>query len=442
MFKRKSKTQKPIKLHTFKSYYLDKHNLVLLYKKGRGVNVEYARFKFVLFLAIGFFVVAILLSTMATTGHAADNDLPLNIGDDMSQSVDDLLNGLDLSHLEDILKQMTEQQRNLFGGSSFLERIRATINGSIGIDFGSFVDFIFYLLGVSVVGFLPLLAMMIAISLTYNIMSQIKGKFASESTDRIIYFACVSAITVLLLTTTGMMIVEVSQTIGTVRSLATSVFPILLTVMTGIGATSSAAVYQPSVAIFSVTLIELVTLVAVPVFIMSFVFNIVGNLSPNIKLDHLGKFFNSGANWLMGTMFFLFLAFLSLQGVTASVFDGISIRTAKFAISRYIPIIGGYLSEGFNLVMAGGVLIKNAVGLSTIILLFASVLPLIINLVAFSLILKFGAAIIQPMGDSNIPNILSGVGKQVSIMAVVVVALLFLFFIFLLLIISTGNLMI
>jgi stage III sporulation protein AE len=384
-----------------------------------------------------------ICSEIATTGYASNtSDAPLDIDADMSAQVDDLLSGLDLSKLEDILRSMTTSQQSVFGGSSFFERVRKTINGDIGIDFGGFVDFVIYLLGISIVGYMPLMATMIGIALAYNILSNIKGKFASESTDKIVYFACVSAITVLLLTATGMLLSQTMQTINTIRGLATTVFPILLTVMTGIGATSSAAVYQPSVAIFSVTLIELVSLIAVPVFIMSFVFNIVGNLSPNIKLDQLGKFFNSGANWLMGTMFFLFLAFLSLQGVTASVFDGISIRTAKFAISRYIPIIGGYLSEGFNLVMAGGVLIKNAIGLSTILLLFASVLPLVVNLVAFGLMLKLGAAVIEPMGDSQIPKILAGVGKQVSIMAVVVIALSFLFFIFLLLVISTGNLMI
>jgi stage III sporulation protein AE len=360
----------------------------------------------------------------------------------MASSIDDMLGGVDLSGLENILNQMTDNQKSVFGGTSFFERIKATINGDIGVDFASFMDFIVYILGISIVGYMPLLATILGISLAYNILSNIKGKFASESTDRIVYFACVSAITILLLTATGLMIKDTMQTVNTIRNLATTVFPILLTIMTGIGATSSVAVYQPSVAIFSVTLIEMVSLVAVPVFIMSFVFNIVGNISPTVKLDQLGKFFNSSANWLMGTMFFLFLAFLSLQGVTASVFDGISVRTAKFAISRYIPIIGGYLSEGFNLVMAGGVLIKNAIGLSAILLLFASVLPLIVNLVAFGLMLKLGAAIIQPMGDTQMPKILAGVGKQVSVMAVVVIALTFLFFVFLLLIISTGNLMI
>ncbi|MDR3022315.1 MAG: stage III sporulation protein AE [Clostridiales bacterium] len=387
---------------------------------------------------------SLIFHSVASNGHAHQAEQKVSdseIESDLGSNVDDMLGGLDLSKLEDILHQFTEKQKELFGGTSFLQKIKLTISGDMSINFGGFIEFAFYLFGISAMGFAPLLAAIIAISLAYNVLSSIKGKFASESTDKVIYFACVGAITVLLLTATGVLISQTASTISVIRNLATTVFPILLTVMTSIGATSSVAVYQPSVAVFSVTLIELVSMVALPVFIMSFVFNIVGNLSEGVKLDQLSKFFNSGANWLMGTMFFLFLAFLSLQGVTASVFDGISIRTAKFAISKYIPIIGGYLSEGFNLVMAGGVLIKNAVGLSTILLLVSAVLPLIINLVAFSLILKLGAAFVEPMGDTKIPKILSGVSKQASILSVVIIALSFLFFVFLLLIISTGNLM-
>jgi stage III sporulation protein AE len=361
--------------------------------------------------------------------------------DELGQNVDDMLSALNLWRLEELLRALTDRQREIFGGDSFIERVRATIAGDIGVGFGGFVQFIFYLLGVSILAYAPMLAAIVAIALAYNLLSSIKGKFASQSTDKIIYFACLGAITVILLAATGVLIAQTIGTLDIIRNLASAVLPILLTVMTGIGATASAAVYQPSVAIFSMTMIELVSLVAVPVFIMSFVFNIVGNLSEGIKLSQLSDFCNMCAKWMMGTLFFLFLAFLSLQGITASVFDGISVRTAKFAIARYIPIIGGYLSEGFNLVMAGGVLIKNAVGLSAIMLLLSSVLPLIVNLVAFSLMLKLGAAVTEPMGESKIPKILSGVSKQASILAVSIIALTFLFFVFLLLIISTGNLM-
>lgn len=369
----------------------------------------------------------------------ADNG---SANDDLSNGILDILGGLDLGHLEDILASLSNNQATLIGSASIIDKIKSIVNGNIAIDFGSFMNFVFYLFGIEFVAYLPIIASIIAIALSYNILSSIKGKFASESTDKIIYFVCISVITILLLGACVGLIRDTTNTVTAVKDQATTIFPILLTIMTGIGASSSALVYQPAVVILTTTLIEGIVLIALPVFMMSFVFSIVGNLSEGVRLKRLSEFFNSGAKWVLGTMFFIFLTFLSIQGITASVFDGISVRTAKFAIAKYVPIIGGYLSEGFNLVMAGGVLVKNAIGMTAILLLAVTVLPLIVNLVVFSLLLKLASAVIEPMGDEKIPKILSEVSKQCSILAVVIIALSFLYFVFLLLVIATGNLMI
>jgi hypothetical protein len=54
---------------------------------------------------------------------------------------------------------------------------------------------------------------------------------------------------------------------------------------------------------------------------------------------------------------------MTVQGITSASIDGISIRATKYAISNSIPIVGGFLRDGFDIVIAGSVLIKNAVGI-------------------------------------------------------------------------------
>ena len=71
--------------------------------------------------------------------------------------------------------------------------------------------------------------------------------------------------------------------------------------------------------------------------------------------------------------------------MTAAVYDGIHIRATKFALNKYIPIIGGYLSEGYNLVFSGGVIIKNGVGLCAIVLLLSVLLPIFMKILLLSL---------------------------------------------------------
>jgi hypothetical protein len=81
----------------------------------------------------------------------------------------------------------------------------------------------------------------------------------------------------------------------------------------------------------------------------------------------------------MRALFFSFFAFLSVQGIVVSVSDSVSMRLSKFALSKYVPIIGGYLSDGFNYLIAGSIVIKNAIGITAIYLLFLEFLPIYLS---------------------------------------------------------------
>ena len=132
-----------------------------------------------------------------------------------------------------------------------------------------------------------------------------------------------------------------------------------------------------------------------------------------VKLGGAAKFCISAAKWVLYTTFFLFLAFLSVQGITAAIYDNVSVRAAKFAMSKYIPVIGGYLSEGFNVILAGSVLIKNAVGLTAVVVLLMTVLPVLIKIIAVSLSLKLAGAITEPFEGGKITSLLNSVSSGV-----------------------------
>ena len=53
--------------------------------------------------------------------------------------------------------------------------------------------------------------------------------------------------------------------------------------------------------------------------------------------------------------------------------------TVLFVLSGYVPILGGYLSQGFDLISAGCVLIKNSIGMIGIIAVLYLVLKPILQ---------------------------------------------------------------
>lgn len=354
-------------------------------------------------------------------------------------SVEELLNELDISALSEYFDTMTEDQKAFFG-SSLKAWLGKVANGEFKFEYSSFMKYLLSTLGGTLGSVLPILLSIIAIAVTISFVGGIKGGFASKSTDTLVNFAGITLVSVLIL-------VEIYGAIGDVRSLVSSirtqteiVFPILFTLMTALGASGSIAIYQPAVAVFAFSITELVTTIALPALIVAIVFSVVGNLSGTVKLGGAAKFCISAAKWVLYTTFFLFLAFLSVQGITAAIYDNVSVRAAKFAMSKYIPVIGVYLSEGFNVILAGSVLIKNAVGLTAVVVLLMTVLPVLIKIIAVSLSLKLAGAITEPFEGGKITSLLNSVSSGVNLLIAVVCGLAFLYFVFLILLIASGNL--
>ncbi len=386
-------------------------------------------------------VVLILYLCMASFAYAeparADNS---EAEKELTENVDNIVDNLDLSELEAYLSTLSDSQRALIGTSGLKDRIKAVISGNLSNDYSSFISYIASVLGVNIANYLPIIVSIITIAVAYSLMSSLRGKFASDSVQNIVYYACVALLIVILFTQIFSLIAAVRKTVNELRNQMRITFPILLTLMTAVGAGSSVAVYKPGVAILIGGIAELITVFIIPAFIVGIVMTAVGNLSDGVKLGKLSGFFSSVSKWLLGTAFFVFTAFMAVQGITASVYDGVSVRTAKFAISKYVPVIGGYLSDGLNLVMSGSVLVKNAVGTTALVLLFVSVIPTVVQILMLVLSLHFAGAVIEPLGDSRMSSLVSSLAKNLTLLVSVVLAIAFLYFIFLLLIICTGNL--
>ena len=95
-----------------------------------------------------------------------------------------------------------------------------------------------------------------------------------------------------------------------------------------------------------------------------------------------------------------------MQGLTSATYDGVVRRAAKYAIGNGVPIVGGFLSGGFDLAIAGSVLIKNALGSMGIALLLFVLFEPMLLLIAVNVLMRLTAAITQPFGDSRISDFL------------------------------------
>lgn len=361
------------------------------------------------------------------------------IGKDLEQNVNDLIGDIDFSEIESIVQEFDSQQTKMFSISNVKDKVVTIINGKSAVDYNTMLETIFQIILQMIIEYVPMFALIVGIGIISSLLGQIKSKFAEKSTADIVHFVCFCLIIVILGASVKRLLASTTATMENMTNITNSIFPIVLTLMTGIGAISSVGVFQPVLAIMGNVISVVMLKVVVPIFIFSFALNIIGNLSNNIKLDKFGSFLNSLFKWLIGITFTIFFAVISIQGISAGAFDSVSLRTAKFTVSSYVPIMGGYLSQGMDLILASGVLIKNSVGLVGILIIISSIMSPILEIVVFSLMLKAVSAVLQPLNNNRITGFLHHTSKTITMLSTCIIVVGFMYFLSMGLCVATAN---
>lgn len=358
--------------------------------------------------------------------------------EELKDNVDKQVESLDTSELEEFINDIADSSPINIGGDvkKFLKEV---INGEFKGGFGEAVGYLFQLLSKQILGFLPVLITITAIAVIFSIVDGMSSGFLKSNTHEIIYFVCYSAIIVLLITKVALLITDTLKAVTLMQNLMNTVFPILLTLMTALGGVVSVSAYKPMLAALSVGVVSVITKLVMPCFIAMLVFGIVGKLSKNIRLDKMTKFFKGFAEFVLGAIFSLFMGFVTVQGISGAMTDTVSVKTAKFAISGYVPILGGYLSDGFDLISASCVLVKNAVGVTGLVAMLGVILMPIVSITLFSLGLKLTAGIIEPLCDKRISELVYRIAKNINLLTVILLGTGFMFLITVMLIVLTGN---
>jgi len=360
----------------------------------------------------------------------------LSIEKDLQTETQSQLEFFDFSSLDGEIKKLENSES--FGASSFLEKIKSLINGEYSLSFHDVLKMILDSLLYDFKKLIPMLSTIFTIAIFSNLLSQFKGK-SDKSIENIIHFICYSAVIVLVCTSITTLVNLSSSIITGMQTQMEITFPIILTLMASVGNTVSVSIYQPTMAVLSGAIVNVFSYIILPIFLISFVISVVGNLSNNVKLNKFSSLLNDIFKWVIGFVFTIFTGLMAIKGISPGSYDSVSIRTTKYALKTYIPIVGGYLSDGFNLIMASSVLIKNAVGTAGILLIFLSVLSPLITILVFKWAIHLISAFIEPLLDDKISNFLFSVSKSLNMLIATILCVALMYLITIGLLMTTGN---
>ena len=367
----------------------------------------------------------------------AENQTNIEMEQELSSNIENQLNSLDTADLDTIFKEVIKDSDNL-NNTTFSQKLRDIISGKLTIDATSFFGYISGLFIDDVLAFLPYVCVIIAISILYSMVNAShSGK--NKTISDVIHFVCYGAVVVIVVAWVSKLLALTTSTLTGIKHQMDLIFPLLLTVLTALGGNVTVNVYQPAMAILSGSVVTVFTNVLLPLFTFMLVFLIISNLTTNIKFNKFADFFGSGFKWIMGIVLMLFSAFVSIQGLMAGSIDTISLKTAKYTIKSAVPLIGGFLSDGVSLIMVSSVLIKNAIGVGGLLLLFGTILLPLIKIIVFSFLLKFACAVLEPIADTRITGFISGIAKSIQMLIALILGVGFMYFLMTGLVMCSAN---
>ena len=112
----------------------------------------------------------------------------------------------------------------------------------------------------------------------------------------------------------------------------------------------------------------------------------------------------------------IFVGLLSVQSMVTGAADTVGNRTVKFVISSTVPVVGGALSEAYGSLFGCLGVVKSTIGVFGIIVMIASLLPVVLELSLTLLSLNLAGAVGDLLGQKRASGVLRSTSSALSIM--------------------------
>ncbi len=227
--------------------------------------------------------------------------------------------------------------------------------------------------------------------------------------------------------------------ITTLLNVTQAVFPVLTALLAASGGFASTAVLQPAFAVAAQTASWLVRDLLLPAALCGGVLSVAGSVTQKNLLKEFGSLLRSAGVWVAGAVMTVFVALTAIQGSAAVSYDGISFRTAKYAVDSMVPYVGGMFSDLADTLVGCSLLVRNAVGVAGLLALLAAIIPPVLSALGIYLAYRLAGALAASFDADGLCTVMGESGKVVMLLVVILLMTFVLMFLMLTVTIGAGN---
>lgn len=378
-------------------------------------------------------IIFILITAFTQVSWASENaPSPENI-------IYDQLDDLNIDELQQVLDSMDNDLKEYIPEVDIKMFMTKIINGESIISLQDVVNGAGKYFFKEVVANWNILGQIVVLSAIYAVLSNLQSAFENDVVGKLANNVCFLVIIAITIKSFMIAIDLGTETIDTMVTFMQVLLPILLTILIALGGVTTSAFFHP-VLLGAIGFIgTIIKSVVLPLILFSAVLAIVNNLSSKVQVTKLAGLLKQSAVVILGFVLTTFIGIISIQGITASTVDGVTIRTAKFAVDKFIPVVGGFLSDAMDTVIGYSLLLKNGIGVIGLIFIFFICLAPMLKIIALIAIYKICSAIIEPIAKSQLADCLNHMSNSLVLIFATVASVAIMFFITITVIVGASN---
>ena len=328
----------------------------------------------------------------------------------LAEGVGQIVSGLDVSALEEALTGADPFQPT--GG--FRQTLAAIARGEMTLDFTAAMKLLAGQLLQAVRGSVWRLTRLVAPAMLWSILRRLSGR--STDAGRLVCQLCIGIF--LTQDLTGHMTLAMDS-VSRMNDGMQGLFPLLLTMMAAVGGSSGSALMQPAVVSAASVMTTLLREVTMPLATASAILTMLCHLGEGVRLQRLAAFLQSCASWTLGVCFTVFIGVLTTRAVTAAALDGVTLRTAKYALSHIIPVVGGLFADTVDTLVGSGMLVQGALGVTGLMLIASYAMAPLCQTLVSAMLYRLASALMQPVSDGPLSGCIHDFGRVLMLLFIV-----------------------
>ena len=356
----------------------------------------------------------------------------------MDRFLQEQLDNLNIEELELVLEDVFRSGDIDYPKIKIKDAIISAINGEKILSFNEILAAIFDLFLWEIRDNLILIIQIFAITIAFALLTNLASSFQRGDVVQLAQYACYTILTMVTINSFTLALELGKRTVVQMVDFMQIILPILLSLLTLISGPNTRLLFHPIILASMGIIASIVKNLIFPLILFSFIMGIIGNISEKVPFSQLSELMRQIILGIVAGSLTIFIGVITIFGMGSKV-DGISIRTAKFAVDNLVPIVGKFLSDAVETVVSCSAILKNGIGLVGLLILFLICIIPIIKIVTLILSYKVISAIAQPIVSENTIKFFNEVGKGLLLIMVGVLSVGTMFFITIAMVVELGN---